>query len=146
MVLCRYCQKDVKPNIYLTWKGFIRGLGIFYLIYIILRIPQCPNCNFPMPRKSMVFAIPFPQQLIKMARMSMLKLIHLKDKVTANERSDPFQHFVSTKIRQTTYFNMMDCGLKTASNLSEPAVKKMGHGLVVGELQEAEGDVLASLL
>jgi hypothetical protein len=41
---------------------------------------------------------------------------------------------------------MMDCGLKTASNLSEPAVKKMGHGLVVGELQEAEGDVLASLL
>ena len=76
----------------------------------------------------------------------MLKLIHLKDKVTANERSDPFQHFVSTKIRQTTYFNMMDCGLKTASNLSEPAVKKMGHGLVVGELQEAEGDVLASLL
>ena len=57
MVLCGYCRKNVKPKMYLTWKGFIHGLGIFYLIYIITKIPQCPNCNFPMPRRYMVFAI-----------------------------------------------------------------------------------------
>jgi hypothetical protein len=78
---------------YLTWKGFICGLGIFYLIYAILKNPHCPNCNFPMPRRNMVFAIHLPQQLIKLARMSVL--------------FDPFKHFGSMNTQQTTSFNIM---------------------------------------
>ena len=114
MVLCRYCQKNVTPKMYLTWKGFISGLGIFYLIYIIIKIPQCPNCNFPMPRRSMVFAIQLPQYLIKLARMSVLQLIHFKDRVISasrrsylNHKFDPSQNFESMNTHQTTSFNMM---------------------------------------
>ena len=83
MVLCGYCRINVKPKMYSTWKGLIHGLGVFYLIYIITKVPHCPNCNFPMPRRSMVFAFHPPQQLIKLARMSILQLVHLKDRVTA---------------------------------------------------------------
>ena len=114
MVLCGYCRKNIKPKMYLTWKGFICGLGIFYLIYIITKIPQCPNCNFPMPRRSMVFAIRLPNCLIKLARMSLLQLIHFRDRaISASRRSyqnrkfDPSQHFASMNKHQTTSFNMM---------------------------------------
>jgi len=100
MVLCEYCGKDVTPKMYLTWKGFIHGLGIFYLIYIIIKIPQCPSCNFPMPRRSMVFAIHLPQHLIKLTRLSALQLIRFKDRVLAsyrgsytNRKFDPYQNF-----------------------------------------------------
>jgi hypothetical protein len=99
---------------YLTWKGFICGLGIFYLIYNIIKIPQCPNCNFPMPRRSMVFAIQLPQNLIELARMSVLQLIHFKDRVIIasmrpylNRKFDQSQHFASMNTHQTTSFNMM---------------------------------------
>lgn len=112
MVLCEYCHKNVTPNIYLTWKGFICSLGISYLIYLIMKIPQCPNCNFPMPRRSMIFAI--PSQLIKLARMSILQLIHFRDRAIfayrrsyINRQFDPFQHFGSTNTHHTKDFNMM---------------------------------------
>jgi hypothetical protein len=131
MVLCRYCRKNVKPEMYLTWKGFICGLGIFYLIYIITKIPQCPNCNFPMSRRSMVFAIQLPQNLIKLERMSVLQLIHFKDRVISvsrmsylNRKFHPSKHFASTNTHQATSFNMMECGLKTTLKLSEPTAKK----------------------
>jgi hypothetical protein len=114
MVLCGYCRKNVKPKMYLTWKGFICGLGIFYLIYIIIKIPQCPYCNSPMPRRSMVFAIPLPKYLIKLARISVLQLIHFKDRVISasrksylNRKFDPSQHFARMSTHQTTSFNMM---------------------------------------
>jgi len=114
MVLCGYCRKHVKPKMHLTWKGFIHGLGIFYLIYIITKSPHCPNCNFPMPRRSMIFAIRHPQYLIKLASMSVLQLIHFKDRaISASRRSylnrkfEPSQYFGSMNTHQTTSFNMM---------------------------------------
>jgi hypothetical protein len=55
MVICGNCRENVMPKTYFSWRGFICGLGIFYLIYYGLRIPHCPNCNFPMPRSSIVF-------------------------------------------------------------------------------------------
>ena len=114
MVLCGYCKENVKPKMYLTWKGFICGLGIFYLMYSIIKIPQCPNCNFPMPRRCMVFAIWPPQYLIKLARISALQLTHFKDRVISVSRSsylnrkfDPSQHFAGMKTHLTSSFNMM---------------------------------------
>jgi hypothetical protein len=114
MVLCEYCRNNVKPKMHLTWKGFICGLGIFYLIYIITKIPQCTNCNFPMPRRSMVLAIQPQQYLIKLERMSVLQLIHFKDRIISasrksyqNRRFDPSRHFASMNKHQTTYFDMM---------------------------------------
>jgi hypothetical protein len=114
MVLCGYCRKNVKPKMYLTWKGFICGLGIFYLIYNLIKIPQCPNCNFPMPRRSMIFAILPQQYLMELARMSVLQLIHFKDRVISaswrpylNRKFDPSQHFSSMNTHQTMSFNMM---------------------------------------
>ena len=68
MVHCGNCGENVMPSVYFNWNGFIRGLGIPYLIYFMTKIPQCPNCNFPMPRRNMVFAIQLPQNLIKLAR------------------------------------------------------------------------------
>jgi len=112
MVLCEYCHKNVTPSIHLTWKGFICSLGISYLIYLIIKIPQCPNCNFPMPRKSMIFAI--PSQLIKLARMSIVQLIHFRDRAIfayrgsyINRKFDPFQHLGSTNTHHTKAFNMI---------------------------------------
>jgi hypothetical protein len=109
MVLCGYCQKNVRPRMYLTIKGFIRGLGVFYLIYSITKIPQCPNCNFPMPRRSMVFAFCLPQCFIKLARISVLQLIHFKDRVISasrkpylNRKFDPSHHSASMNIHLTT--------------------------------------------
>ena len=114
MVLCGYCQKNVRPSMHLTWKGFVRGLGIFYLIYGITKIPQCPNCNFPMTRRSMVFAIYLPQCFIKLARMSVLQLIHLKDGVTSasrmsylNRKTDPSHHSASMNAHLTTSLYVM---------------------------------------
>jgi hypothetical protein len=112
MVFCEYCRKDVTPKIYLTWEEIICSLGISYLIYIIIKIPQCPNCNFPMPRRSMIFAI--PSQLIKLARMSILPLIHFKDRVIfasrrsyLNRKFDQFLHLGSTNTNHKKSFNMM---------------------------------------
>jgi hypothetical protein len=114
MVLCGYCQKNVTPQMYLSWKGFICGLGIFYLIYIIIKVPQCPNCNFPMPRRSMVFPIQLPQCIIKLARMSVLQLIYFKDRVISasqgsylKRKFDPSQHFRGMDTHQTISFNVM---------------------------------------
>jgi hypothetical protein len=113
MVLCGYCRKNVRPRMHLTWKGFVRGLGIFYLMYGITKIPQCPNCNFPMPRKSMVFAIYLPECFIKLARMSVLQLIHLKDRVISASRmsylyrkANP-SHYASTNAHLTTSLYVM---------------------------------------
>jgi hypothetical protein len=99
MVLCEYCRKNVTPKMYFTWKGFIDGLGIFYFIYIIIKTPQCPSCNFPMPRRSMIFAIHLPQHLIKLTRLSALQLIRFKDRVISslrrsytNRKFDPSSH------------------------------------------------------
>lgn len=79
MVFCENCGENVLPNMYFTRSGFILGLGILYLMYFITKIPQCPNCNFPMPRRNMVFAVQIPQNLIKLARIGALQLTHLKD-------------------------------------------------------------------
>jgi hypothetical protein len=112
MVLCGYCRENVTPKMYLTWKRFIYGLGVFYLIYLFLKIPQCPNCNFPMPRRRMVFVI--PSQLIKSARNSVSKLIYLKNKLiyacrnsNQNRKLDPFQYFGSVNTNRITSFNMI---------------------------------------
>jgi hypothetical protein len=113
MVLCGHCRENVKPKMYLTWKGFICGLGVFYLLYIIINIPQCPNCNFPMPRKSMVFAILFPEYIIKLARRSLLKVIQFKDRVISvsrrsglNRKFDPSRYFANMNTHLTTSFNI----------------------------------------
>jgi len=113
MVLCGHCRENVTPKMYLTWKGFIHGLGVFYLIYIITKVPQCPNCNFPMPRRSMVFAFHPPKQLIKLARICILQLIHFKDgaisvsrRYNINRKFSPSQNFRSMNPHQTTSFNM----------------------------------------
>ena len=114
MVFCENCGENVLPKTYFTWSGFILGLGIFYLMYIITKIPQCPNCNFPMPRRNMVFAVQLPQNLIKLARISALQLTHLKDSLTSvsrrssqNHKFDPSQHLASTNTHKTASFNMM---------------------------------------
>ena len=114
MVFCENCGENVLPKTYFTWSRFILGLGIFYLMYFITKIPQCPNCNFPMPRRNMVFAVPIPQNLIKLARMSALQLTHLKDRVTSasrrfsqNRKFDPSQHLASMNTHKTASFNMM---------------------------------------
>ena len=114
MVLCGYCQKSVRPSMYLTWKGFIRGLGIFYLMYGITKIPQCPNCNFPMPRRNMVFAIYLPRCFIKLAKMSVLQLIHFKDRVISASRISylyrktyPSRHSPSMNAHLTTSIYVM---------------------------------------
>jgi len=114
MVLCENCRENVLPKMYFNWGGFIRGLGIPYLIYFITKIPQCPNCNFPMPRRNMVLAIQLPQCLIKLAGMNILQLTHFKDRVISTSRranldrkSGPTRHFASMNINRTTSYNMM---------------------------------------
>ena len=114
MVLCGNCQENVKPSIYFNWRGFIRGLGIPYMIYFMTKIPQCPNCNFPMPRRNMVFAIQPPQYSIKLPSMSILQLTHFRDRVIStswksylNRKFDPTRHFPSMNRNQTTSYNMM---------------------------------------
>ena len=114
MVFCRNCEENVLPKTYFSWSGFIRGLGFFYLMYVITKIPQCPNCNFPMPRRSMVFAIPLPQKLIELARIGALQLTHLKDSLTSvsrrfsqNHKFDPSQHLASTNMHKSASFNKM---------------------------------------
>jgi hypothetical protein len=114
MVFCRNCEENVLPKTYFSWSGFIRGLGFFYLMYVITKIPQCPNCNFPMPRRSLVFAIQPPQYLVKLAAMSVLQLTHIRDKVVSssrgsylNRKSNPSQYFASMKTHQIISFNIM---------------------------------------
>jgi len=114
MVICGYCKENVTPMMYLTWKGFITGLGIFYLIYMIAKIPQCPNCNFPMPRRSMIFAFHLPHQIMKSARRNALHMSIFKDRVISasrrsylNHKFDPFQYIGSVKTHQITSFSMI---------------------------------------
>jgi hypothetical protein len=80
MVLCKYCRVNVKPKSYLSWKGFLQGLGLFYLIYFISKLPHCPNCNFPMPRSRLIFAILPSQDSINMAKRNILQLFHFQAK------------------------------------------------------------------
>jgi hypothetical protein len=100
MVFCENCGENVLPKTYFTWSGFVLGLGIFYLIYIITKIPQCPNCNFPMPRRNMVFAVQLPQNLIKLARIGALQLTHLKDSLTSASRRSSLE--ITNSIRPST--------------------------------------------
>ena len=67
-----------------------------------------------MPRRSMIFAILPQQYLMELARMSVLQLIHLKDRVISaswrpylNRKFDPSQHFSSMNTHQTMSFNMI---------------------------------------
>jgi len=114
MVLCENCRENVSPNMYFNWGGFIRCWGIPYLIYFMTKIPQCPNCNFPMPRRNMVFAIRPPQYFIKLARINILQLTQFKDRIVStswrsnlNRKFDPTRHFASMNTHQTTSYNMM---------------------------------------
>jgi hypothetical protein len=113
MVICKYCRENVKPKSYFSWKGFLHGLGLFYLIYFISKLPHCPNCNFPMHRRNMVFAIHLPQYHIKLAMISVSQLIHFKDRVISasrksylNRKFDPSHsthgsgHFARASCRQ----------------------------------------------
>jgi hypothetical protein len=114
MVLCENCQENVKPSMYFNWKGFIRGLGIPYLIYLMTKIPQCPNCNFPMPRRNMIFAIQPPQYSIKLPSMNILQLTQFRFRVISttwksylNRKFDPTRHFAGMNTHQTASYNMM---------------------------------------
>jgi hypothetical protein len=111
---CGNCGENVRPNIYFRWSDFIRGLGIFYLIYIISKIPQCPNCNFPLPRRTMVLAIQPQNYFAKLSGMSVLHLIHLTERITSaprrsylNHKPDLFKYSSGMKIPQTTSLNVM---------------------------------------
>ena len=114
MVFCGNCEENVKPKTHFSWCGSILGLGIFYLMYFITKIPQCPNCNFPMPRRTMVFAIQLPQYYIKLAAISVLHLTHFKDRVVSassrsylNRKSDPSQTLRRYENTPNLIFNMM---------------------------------------
>ena len=129
MVFCRNCEENVKPKTYFSWSGFIRGLGIPYLIYFMTKIPQCPNCNFPMPRRSLVFAIQPPQYLVKLAEMSVLQLIHLTDRLASrgsyqNSKSYPSQYFTSMKTHQIISFNMMISEVHNSISLENDGFRK----------------------
>jgi len=129
MVFCRNCEENVKPKTYFSWSGFIRGLGIPYLIYFMTKIPQCPNCNFPMPRRSLVFAIQPPQYLVKLAEMSVLQLIHLTDRLASrgsyqNSKSYPSQYFASMKTHQIISFNMMTSEVHNSISLENDGFRK----------------------
>ena len=131
MVFCRNCEENVLPKTYFSWSGFIRGLGFFYLMYIITKIPQCPNCNFPMPRRSLVLAIQPPQYLAKLAEMSVLQLTRFRDKVVSasresylNRKSYPSQYFASLKTHQTASFNMMVNEVHNSISLERDVFKK----------------------
>lgn len=80
MVICKYCRENVKPKSYFSWRGFLHGLGIFYLIYYILKSPHCPNCNFPMPRSRLIFAIMPSQDPINRLKGKILQRFHSQAK------------------------------------------------------------------
>ena len=131
MIFCRNCEENVKPKTYFSWSGFIRGLGIFYLMYVITKIPQCPNCNFPMPRRCMVFAIQPPPYFMKLAEMSVLHLTHFKDRVVSasrrsclNRKFAPSQYFASMKTHQIISFNMMTNEVHSSISLESDVFKK----------------------
>jgi hypothetical protein len=129
MVFCRNCEENVKPKTYFSWSGFIRGLGFFYLMYVITKIPQCPNCNFPMPRRSLVFAVQPPQYFMKLAEMSVLHLTHFKDRLASrgsyqNSKSYPSQYFASMKTHQIISFNMMTNEVHNSISLERDGFRK----------------------
>jgi hypothetical protein len=93
MVLCGSCRENVKPKTYFTWKGFIYGLGIFYLIYYVQTIPHCPNCNFPMPRNRLVFAILSQQSFVKRIKTGEFLLLSMeKAKMISNSWRSYLHH------------------------------------------------------
>ena len=131
MVFCRNCEENVLPKTYFSWSGFIRGLVFFYLMYVITKIPQCPNCNFPVPRRSLVFAIQPPQYLVKLAEMSVLQLTRFRDKVVSasrgsylNRKSYPSQYIASIKTHQIISFNMMTNEVHNSISLESDVFKK----------------------
>ena len=131
MVFCENCGENVLPKTYFTWTGFVLGLGIFYLIYIITKLPQCPNCNFPMPRRSLAFAIRPPQYLVKLAEMSVLQLTRFRDKVVSasrgsylNRKSYPSQYLASMKTHQIISLNMMTNEVHNSISLESDVFKK----------------------
>ena len=131
MVFCRNCEENVLPKTYFSWSGFIRGLGFFYLMSVITKIPQCPNCNFPMPRRSLVFAIQPPQYLTKLAEMSVLQLTHFKDSVVSasrgsylNRKSYQSLYCASMKTHQTASLNMLVNEVHNSISLESDGFRK----------------------
>jgi len=62
----------------------------------------------------MVFAVQFPQNFIKLARIGALQLTLLKESLTSasrrssqNHKFDPSQHLARTNMHKTASFNMM---------------------------------------
>jgi len=114
MVLCKNCKERVTPNLHCKRCDFIRGLGIFYLIYLFTKVPQCPNCNFPMPRRTIVFAFHLPRYSAKLAEMSVSKLTCIRDSIESDStrsyikrKFDLSQYIAGMKKYQTTSQNVM---------------------------------------
>jgi hypothetical protein len=131
MVFCGNCRENVKPSMYFNWRGFIRGLGIPYMIYFMTRIPQCPNCNFPMPRRNMVFALQPPHYSIKLPGTSILQLTNFRDRVIStswksylNRKFDLTRHFAGVNTYQTTSYNMMVNEVHNTISLESPRSRK----------------------
>lgn len=102
MVLCKNCKERAKPNIHCRWSDFIRGLGIIYLIYIFTKIPQCPNCNFPMPRRTIIFAFHLPRYFGELAE-SVSQRTYLKDII----ESDSPRSYLKRKFDLSQYIASM---------------------------------------
>jgi hypothetical protein len=105
--------EECKAQDVFNMEGLYLWFRHLLLIYIIIKIPQCPNCNFPMTRKSMVFAILFPEYIFKLARRSLLKVIQFKDRVISvsrrsglNRKFDPSRYFANMNTHLTTSFNI----------------------------------------
>ena len=129
MVVCKNCRERVKPNIDYRWSDFIRGLGIFYLIYIFTKIPQCPNCNFPMPRRTIIFAFHLPRYFAKL-EMSLSQLTYLIDSVESDSprsylkrKFDIPQYIAGMKKYQTTSQNVMGNEIRESINLRTMTLK-----------------------
>jgi hypothetical protein len=100
-----------------------------------------------MPRKSMVFAILFPEYIIKLARMSVLQLIQFKDRVISasrksylNRKFDPSQHFGGINIHS---FNMITNDVHSSIG-SESYIVKSAISLLTN-LMVCDKDVPSSL-
>lgn len=108
MVLCGNCRENVKPKTYFTWKGFICGLGIFYLIYYVQTMPHCPNCNFPMPRSRVVFSILSPQSFIEWIETSAFRLISMEK---AKVISTSWRSYILHKFDASRHYARIDTHL-----------------------------------
>ena len=123
--------EECKAQDVFNMEGLYLWFRHLLLIYIIIKIPQCPNCNFPMPRKSMVFAILFPEYIIKLARMSLLKVIHFKDRVISasrrsylNRKFDSSRYFAPMNTNKIISFNMMANKVNSSIGLESHKLRK----------------------